>query len=131
MGGCGANGVDMSLRKLDNDRLAASRALSGSTLSMMHVCNAPTQEAAEALFQHLCHLVDSAKSGAVDNKDGPPDAQLVAAAKQAIIDGAAVFFPDKNARRKQLFNMIASGNVSAHSVTALKLAFLSPLPMTI
>jgi len=31
---------------------------------------------------------------------------IIAVAKQVIVDGAAVFFPDKEARRRQLFNMM-------------------------
>ena len=40
------------------------------------------------------------------------DAMLLQVAKGVIIDGAAVFFPDKEARRKQLFNMMGCVNVS-------------------
>ena len=34
-----------------------------------------------------------------------------------VIVGAAVFFPDKEARRKQLFNMMTDINVSRHEVS--------------
>lgn len=44
---------------------------------------------------------------------------LVAVAKQVIVDGAAVFFPDKEARRKQLFSMM--GNVEVNGDGGMKM----------
>lgn len=54
--------------------------------------------AAEALFQHLCKVIDR------QDKDKSP--KLYKLCRQLIIDGAAVFFPDKDTRRKQLFSMM-------------------------
>ncbi|XP_035685693.1 zinc finger ZZ-type and EF-hand domain-containing protein 1-like [Branchiostoma floridae] len=53
--------------------------------------------AAGAMFTHLCDVVDSAE------KHLKP---IKVVAEQVILDGASVFFPDKNARRKQLFQMM-------------------------
>ncbi|XP_064597879.1 zinc finger ZZ-type and EF-hand domain-containing protein 1-like [Liolophura sinensis] len=62
---------------------------------------------AEQLFQHLCTLVDSP----MEKEDG----QLISVVKQLLIDGAAIFFSDKEARRKQLFKMMENVTVSGDS----------------
>ncbi|KAI8488214.1 Zinc finger ZZ-type and EF-hand domain-containing protein 1 [Branchiostoma belcheri] len=53
--------------------------------------------AAGAMFTHLCDVVDSPE------KHLKP---IKVVAEQVILDGASVFFPDKDARRKQLFQMM-------------------------
>ncbi|KAL3875978.1 hypothetical protein ACJMK2_033871 [Sinanodonta woodiana] len=57
-----------------------------------------SKKAAESLFQHLCKVVDS--------PDIDKSSRHFRICKQLIIDGAAVFFSEKDARRKQLFEMM-------------------------
>ncbi|KAK3090627.1 hypothetical protein FSP39_013259 [Pinctada imbricata] len=56
------------------------------------------KNSAEAFFQYLGSVIDSVKE-----EDQSRRHKLC---RQLIIDGAAVFFPDKEARRKQLFSMM-------------------------
>ncbi|XP_071796481.1 zinc finger ZZ-type and EF-hand domain-containing protein 1-like isoform X2 [Asterias amurensis] len=67
------------------------------------------EDCSQKMFTHLCDLV---------NQDPPPDSPemlLKEAAKEAILDGAAVFFPDKDTRKKELFRLmnLLSSNVEA------------------
>ncbi|CAH1794732.1 unnamed protein product [Owenia fusiformis] len=77
----------------------------------------------DELFKHLCDLIDKNPSNAEANKESDVtiDPRLVKTAQKAIIDGAAIFFPDKDARRKQLFSMMstASGIEEAPSVSLI------------
>ncbi|XP_052765956.1 zinc finger ZZ-type and EF-hand domain-containing protein 1-like isoform X1 [Mya arenaria] len=57
-----------------------------------------SKASAEQLFQHLCKTVDSQ----MVNRDG----LIYRLSKQLIIDGAAVFFSDKEARKRQLFSLM-------------------------
>ncbi|XP_066271165.1 zinc finger ZZ-type and EF-hand domain-containing protein 1-like [Branchiostoma lanceolatum] len=59
--------------------------------------NSSGEIAAGAMFTHLCDVVDSGE------KHLKP---IKVVAEQVILDGASVFFPDKDARRKQLFQMM-------------------------
>lgn len=43
-----------------------------------------------------------------DNNDTATDENLLSIARNVIVDGAAIFFPDRETRRKQLFQMINS-----------------------
>nr|XP_054763632.1 zinc finger ZZ-type and EF-hand domain-containing protein 1-like [Lytechinus pictus] len=63
------------------------------------------QRQARELFNHLCQLV-SFDGG--DGSQDDPRMLLKAAAEGCILDGAAVFFPGKEARREELFNMMNS-----------------------
>ncbi|XP_061104197.1 zinc finger ZZ-type and EF-hand domain-containing protein 1 isoform X3 [Conger conger] len=57
-------------------------------------------EAVWALYSHLCHLVDSAEGETAVEK------ALRKEAVKAILNGAAIFFPDKQSRRDKLFDMM-------------------------
>ncbi|KAK5859119.1 hypothetical protein PBY51_003209 [Eleginops maclovinus] len=52
------------------------------------------------LYTHICHIVDGAKGGSLVEK------ALHKEAVKAILNGAAVFFPDKHVRRDKLFDMM-------------------------
>ncbi|XP_033954459.1 zinc finger ZZ-type and EF-hand domain-containing protein 1 [Pseudochaenichthys georgianus] len=52
------------------------------------------------LYTHICHIVDGAKGGYLVEK------ALHKEAVKAILNGAAVFFPDKHVRRDKLFDMM-------------------------
>ena len=73
------------------------------------------KDGTEELFKHLCNLVDNNPS----NTENQLNQRLVGTAKQVIIDGAAVFFSDKEARRKQLFNMMDGVNSKAENASLL------------
>ena len=79
------------------------------------------KDGAEELFKHLCHLVDHNPASVVEDK---VNQRLLGTARQVIIDGAAVFFSDKEARRKQLFNMMDGVNSKAEN-PSLVLTFQS------
>ncbi|XP_041474383.1 zinc finger ZZ-type and EF-hand domain-containing protein 1-like isoform X3 [Lytechinus variegatus] len=63
------------------------------------------QRQARELFNHLCQL---ASFDGGDGSQDDPRILLKAAAEGCILDGAAVFFPGKEARREELFNMMNS-----------------------
>ncbi|XP_046876692.1 LOW QUALITY PROTEIN: zinc finger ZZ-type and EF-hand domain-containing protein 1 [Hypomesus transpacificus] len=52
------------------------------------------------LYTHLCCIVDGAKM------EGSVEKSLRKEAVKAILNGAAIFFPDKHSRREKLFNMM-------------------------
>ncbi|KAJ8412355.1 hypothetical protein AAFF_G00126910 [Aldrovandia affinis] len=75
-------------------------------------------EAVWELYSHLCHLVDGPESETVVDK------ALKKEAVKAILNGAAIFFPDKQSRRDKLFNMMK--NITAEDQPeSLKLTFES------
>ncbi|XP_048874070.1 zinc finger ZZ-type and EF-hand domain-containing protein 1 [Brienomyrus brachyistius] len=76
------------------------------------------EEAVHGLYSHLCEVVDSPEEGA------PISQMLRKEALKAILDGAAIFFPDKQSRRDKLFSMMK--NISAEDQPeSLKLTFES------
>ncbi|XP_031166866.2 zinc finger ZZ-type and EF-hand domain-containing protein 1 [Sander lucioperca] len=58
------------------------------------------------LYTHLCHIVDGPEGETVVEK------ALHKETVKAILNGAAVFFPDKHVRRDKLFNMMK--NITEH-----------------
>ncbi|PVD39043.1 hypothetical protein C0Q70_01670 [Pomacea canaliculata] len=56
------------------------------------------QETAELLFEYLCKVIDDPK---VDHKS-----KIYRLSEQLIVDGASLFFPDKEAKRQRLFSMM-------------------------
>ncbi|OWK59854.1 Zinc finger ZZ-type and EF-hand domain-containing protein 1 [Lonchura striata] len=59
-------------------------------------------EAAEELYRHLCEVVDMGDSNFMPMK------MLKEEVKNTLLSGAAVFFPDRQTRRHQLFTMMGS-----------------------
>lgn len=57
-------------------------------------------KAVQELYTHLCHIVDGPEGDTFINK------ALHKEALKAILNGAAVFFPDKHIRRDKLFHMM-------------------------
>ncbi|XP_071105472.1 zinc finger ZZ-type and EF-hand domain-containing protein 1-like isoform X1 [Haliotis cracherodii] len=53
---------------------------------------------AEEMFQHLCKMIDT------PNTD--PKSKPYRLAQELIVDGASLFFPDKETKRQRLFNMM-------------------------
>ncbi|KAK7482310.1 hypothetical protein BaRGS_00026438, partial [Batillaria attramentaria] len=60
--------------------------------------NATSKDTAETLFQYLCKLIDDPQ---VDHKG-----KVYKLAEQLIVDGASLFFPDKESKRQRLFSMM-------------------------
>ncbi|XP_057676700.1 zinc finger ZZ-type and EF-hand domain-containing protein 1 isoform X1 [Corythoichthys intestinalis] len=56
--------------------------------------------AVDELYSHLCHIVNEPEGVTLAEK------ALHKEAKKAILNGAAIFFPDKDIRRKKLFHMM-------------------------
>ncbi|KAM3601090.1 uncharacterized protein V6R79_007539 [Siganus canaliculatus] len=77
----------------------ASAAVSPSTSSSTEPVS-DSVRAVRELYTHLCHIVDGPEGEAVVEK------ALHKEAVKAILNGAAVFFPDKHARRDKLFHMM-------------------------
>uniref|UniRef100_A0AAY4E5U1 Zinc finger ZZ-type and EF-hand domain-containing protein 1 n=1 Tax=Denticeps clupeoides TaxID=299321 RepID=A0AAY4E5U1_9TELE len=75
-------------------------------------------EAVWELYTHLCQVVDHRESGA------PVDKMLRKEAVKAILNGAAIFFPDKQCRRDKLFDMMKNITEEDQSESA-KLTFES------
>ncbi|OXB78873.1 UNVERIFIED_CONTAM: hypothetical protein H355_011278 [Colinus virginianus] len=57
-------------------------------------------EAAEDLYRHLCEVVD------MEDTDFMPVKMLKQEVKNTLLSGAAIFFPDRQTRRNQLFAMM-------------------------
>ncbi|KAJ8266331.1 hypothetical protein GJAV_G00129180 [Gymnothorax javanicus] len=75
-------------------------------------------EAVWELYSHLCNLVDGPEG------ETAVDGALRKEAVRVILNGAAVFFPDKQSRRDKLFNMMK--NITDEDQTeSLKLTFES------
>ncbi|KAJ8343042.1 hypothetical protein SKAU_G00329700 [Synaphobranchus kaupii] len=75
-------------------------------------------EAVWELYSHLCHLVDG------PDGETAVDKALKKEAIKAILNGAAIFFPDKQSRRDKLFDMMK--NITAEDQSeSLKLTFES------
>ncbi|XP_078317573.1 zinc finger ZZ-type and EF-hand domain-containing protein 1-like isoform X2 [Crassostrea virginica] len=76
------------------------------TLKLLHcllpVFTSMTEErknSSAEFFQHICKIID-------DPQSKEQSSTLYELCRHLIIDGAAVFFPDKEARREQLFSMM-------------------------
>ncbi|XP_041364980.1 zinc finger ZZ-type and EF-hand domain-containing protein 1-like [Gigantopelta aegis] len=59
-----------------------------------------SKDVAESMFHHLCKLIDSP---GID-----PKSQAYRLAQQLIVDGASLFFPDKETKRQRLFTMVSN-----------------------
>ncbi|XP_036975972.1 zinc finger ZZ-type and EF-hand domain-containing protein 1 isoform X2 [Acanthopagrus latus] len=77
----------------------ATAAACPSTSSSAEPASASVKAVSE-LYTHLCHIVDSPEGETVVEK------VLHKEAVRAILNGAAVFFPDKHVRRDKLFHMM-------------------------
>ncbi|KAM7032994.1 zinc finger ZZ-type and EF-hand domain-containing protein 1 isoform 2-T2 [Acridotheres tristis] len=75
-------------------------------------------EAAEELYRHLCEVVDMGDSNSMPMK------MLKEEVKNTLLSGAAVFFPDRQTRRHQLFTMMKNITEQEHK-QSLHLAFRS------
>uniref|UniRef100_A0A8C3R9X7 Zinc finger ZZ-type and EF-hand domain containing 1 n=1 Tax=Cyanoderma ruficeps TaxID=181631 RepID=A0A8C3R9X7_9PASS len=75
-------------------------------------------EAAEALYRHLCEVVDMGDSNFMPMK------MLKEEVKNTLLSGAAVFFPDRQTRRHQLFTMMKNITEQEHK-QSVHLAFRS------
>uniref|UniRef100_A0A7N6B3A3 Zinc finger, ZZ-type with EF hand domain 1 n=1 Tax=Anabas testudineus TaxID=64144 RepID=A0A7N6B3A3_ANATE len=78
---------------------AATAVASSSTPSSGEPVNDSVRAVGE-LYTHLCHIVDGAEGESLVEK------ALHKEAVKAILNGAAVFFPDKHIRRDKLFHMM-------------------------
>ncbi|XP_068021478.1 zinc finger ZZ-type and EF-hand domain-containing protein 1 isoform X4 [Melanerpes formicivorus] len=76
-----------------DDKTAKPQEISQSTTS-------GHTEAAEELYRHLCEVVDMGDSNFMPMK------MLKEEVKNTLLSGAAVFFPDRQTRRHQLFTMM-------------------------
>ncbi|KAK7804179.1 hypothetical protein U0070_022487 [Myodes glareolus] len=75
-------------------------------------------QAAKELYTHLCDVVDRA------NGDSVPMEILKQEVRNTLLNGAAIFFPDRQTRRNQLFTMMK--NVTEHEhKQSLQLTFRS------
>ncbi|GAB1296409.1 Zinc finger ZZ-type and EF-hand domain-containing protein 1 [Apodemus speciosus] len=75
-------------------------------------------QAAKELYTHLCDVVDRA------NGDSMPMEILKQEVRNTLLNGAAIFFPDRQTRRNQLFTMMK--NVTEHEhKQSLQLTFRS------
>uniref|UniRef100_A0A8C5T9N4 Zinc finger ZZ-type and EF-hand domain containing 1 n=1 Tax=Malurus cyaneus samueli TaxID=2593467 RepID=A0A8C5T9N4_9PASS len=75
-------------------------------------------EAAEELYKHLCEVVDMGDSNFMPMK------MLKEEVKNTLLSGAAVFFPDRQTRRHQLFTMMKNITEQEHK-QSVHLAFRS------
>ncbi|OPJ78772.1 hypothetical protein AV530_003532 [Patagioenas fasciata monilis] len=75
-------------------------------------------EAAEELYRHLCEVVDMGDSNSVPMK------MLKEEVKNTLLSGAAIFFPDRQTRRHQLFTMMKNITEQEHK-QSVHLAFRS------
>ncbi|XP_005056507.2 PREDICTED: zinc finger ZZ-type and EF-hand domain-containing protein 1 [Ficedula albicollis] len=75
-------------------------------------------EAAEELYRHLCEVVD------MEDSNSMPMKMLKEEVKNTLLGGAAVFFPDRQTRRQQLFTMMKNITEQEHK-QSLHLAFRS------
>ncbi|KFU95910.1 Zinc finger ZZ-type and EF-hand domain-containing protein 1, partial [Chaetura pelagica] len=75
-------------------------------------------EAAEELYRHLCEVVDMGDSNFMPMK------MLKEEVKNTLLSGAAIFFPDRQARRHQLFTMMKNITEQEHK-QSVHLAFRS------
>uniref|UniRef100_A0A8D0GHU4 Zinc finger ZZ-type and EF-hand domain containing 1 n=1 Tax=Sphenodon punctatus TaxID=8508 RepID=A0A8D0GHU4_SPHPU len=75
-------------------------------------------EAAQELYRHLCEVVDKSES------DSMPMKTLKEEVKNTLLNGAAIFFPDRNTRREQLFTMMKNITDQEHK-PSVHLAFRS------
>uniref|UniRef100_A0A671TY76 Zinc finger ZZ-type and EF-hand domain containing 1 n=1 Tax=Sparus aurata TaxID=8175 RepID=A0A671TY76_SPAAU len=97
------------LRQIEGEEVLKSRVL---LLQLMQNCfpmlpnpldaepPSASVKAVLELYTHLCHIVDSPEGETVVEK------VLHKEAVRAILNGAAVFFPDKHVRRDKLFHMM-------------------------
>ncbi|OXB64763.1 hypothetical protein ASZ78_016290 [Callipepla squamata] len=75
-------------------------------------------EAAEDLYRHLCEVVD------MEDTDFMPVKMLKQEVKNTLLSGAAIFFPDRQTRRNQLFAMMKNITEQEHK-QSVHLAFRS------
>uniref|UniRef100_A0A8C7E9K7 Zinc finger ZZ-type and EF-hand domain containing 1 n=1 Tax=Nothoprocta perdicaria TaxID=30464 RepID=A0A8C7E9K7_NOTPE len=75
-------------------------------------------EAAEELYRHLCEVVDMGDSNFMPMK------MLKQEVKNTLLSGAAIFFPDRQTRRHQLFTMMKNITEQEHK-QSVHLAFRS------
>ncbi|XP_032934073.2 zinc finger ZZ-type and EF-hand domain-containing protein 1 isoform X2 [Catharus ustulatus] len=75
-------------------------------------------EAAEELYRHLCEVVD------MEDSNSMPVKMLKEEVKNTLLGGAAVFFPDRQTRRQQLFTMMKNITEQEHK-QSVRLAFRS------
>ncbi|XP_055983422.1 zinc finger ZZ-type and EF-hand domain-containing protein 1 [Sorex fumeus] len=75
-------------------------------------------EAAKELFSHLCDVVDRV------NEDSVPMEILKQEVRNTLLNGAAVFFPDRQIRRNHLFTMMKNVTEQEHK-QSLQLTFRS------
>lgn len=75
-------------------------------------------EAAEELYKHLCEVVDMGDSNFMPMK------MLKEEVKNTLLSGAAIFFPDRQTRRHQLFTMMKNITEQEHK-QSVHLAFRS------
>ncbi|XP_061868119.1 zinc finger ZZ-type and EF-hand domain-containing protein 1 isoform X3 [Colius striatus] len=75
-------------------------------------------EAAEELYRHLCEVVDMGDSNSMPMK------MLKEEVKNTLLSGAAIFFPDRQTRRHQLFTMMKNITDQEHK-QSVHLAFRS------
>ncbi|CAL1573897.1 unnamed protein product [Knipowitschia caucasica] len=71
----------------------------------------------EELYSHLCKIVDGPEGDTLMTK------ALHKEAVKAILNGAAVFFPDKSIRREKLFHMMK--NITEDQLKSIKVTFES------
>uniref|UniRef100_A0A8C8RK97 Zinc finger ZZ-type and EF-hand domain containing 1 n=1 Tax=Pelusios castaneus TaxID=367368 RepID=A0A8C8RK97_9SAUR len=65
-------------------------------------------EAAQELYRHLCEVVDMSDSNVT------PVTMLKLEVKNTLLNGAAIFFPDRQTRRDQLFTMMKNITEQEH-----------------
>ncbi|XP_067393968.1 zinc finger ZZ-type and EF-hand domain-containing protein 1 isoform X3 [Emydura macquarii macquarii] len=65
-------------------------------------------EAAQELYRHLCEVVDVSDSNLI------PVTTLKQEVKNTLLNGAAIFFPDRQTRREQLFTMMKNITEQEH-----------------
>ncbi|KAM8991703.1 zinc finger ZZ-type and EF-hand domain-containing protein 1 isoform 2-T2 [Ara ararauna] len=75
-------------------------------------------EAAKELYRHLCEVVD------MGNSNFMPMKMLKEEVKNTLLSGAAIFFPDRQTRRHQLFTMMKNITEQEHK-QSVHLAFRS------
>ncbi|XP_042685889.1 zinc finger ZZ-type and EF-hand domain-containing protein 1 isoform X1 [Centrocercus urophasianus] len=75
-------------------------------------------KAAEDLYRHLCEVVD------MEDTDFMPVKMLKQEVKNTLLSGAAIFFPDRQTRRNQLFAMMKNITEQEHK-QSVHLAFRS------
>ncbi|XP_078228650.1 zinc finger ZZ-type and EF-hand domain-containing protein 1 isoform X7 [Callithrix jacchus] len=97
--------------------------LQGDVLAASEKEKAPTQspkgvEAAKELYTHLCDVVDR-----VDG-DSVPMEILKEEVRNTLLNGAAIFFPNRQTRRNQLFTMMKNVTEQEHK-QSLQLTFRS------